>query len=346
MAQRNLANELETEAVDAMMAAIERRYDIAQRWYRRKAELLGLERLRPGRPVRAARRGPPVPVRGVARDRPRGVRALLAATSSSCRRRSSRSSASTPSRARASAAARSARRWPRTRTPYMLLNYTDRLRDVMTMAHELGHGMHFTLSAQRQTALSFHPGIALAEVPSTFAELRHVRPPDGDRSSDPRPARRSCRERGRVGLRDGLPPDHDGALRARTPTHARGGRPLTPDRLSEIWWSAQRAATTATRVELPEGYRLGWSYIPHFINTRFYTYAYAFAHLVDRSRSTPAGASRAPRFVPPYLGFLSQRRLRAAGRAAAGARRRHPRRRATWDRGLGEMERMLELALS
>ena len=51
------------------------------------------------------------------------------------------------------------------------MNFTDRMDDVMTLAHELGHGMHFTLASEQQTALSAGTGIALAEVPSTFAEL-------------------------------------------------------------------------------------------------------------------------------------------------------------------------------
>jgi oligoendopeptidase F len=52
-----------------------------------------------------------------------------------------------------------------------MLNHTDTLRDLMTVAHELGHGMHFALSSERQSALSMHAPLALCEVPSTFAEL-------------------------------------------------------------------------------------------------------------------------------------------------------------------------------
>src|SRR5207249_5438328 len=58
--------------------------------------------------------------------------------------------------------------------PYVLLNFTDQLRDVVTLAHEFGHAVHGTLSLERQTYRSYHTGLALAEVPSTFAQLLAV----------------------------------------------------------------------------------------------------------------------------------------------------------------------------
>jgi oligoendopeptidase F len=80
------------------------------------------------------------------------------------------------------------------------------------------------------------------------------------------------------------------------------GKALTRDRLAETWME-ENSRYYAESIELPEGYRLGWTYIPHFIHVRFYTYAYAFAHLVAfsllvRYREDPE------RFVPAYLEFL------------------------------------------
>ena len=109
--------------------------------------------------------------------------------------------------------------------PYVLMNYTDQLRDVITLAHEFGHAVHGTLSLERQTYRSYHTGLALAEVPSTFAQLLAVERLI-ELEEDPVDARDAPRRPGRE--RDGvdLPPDDDGALRAcgRTPRAARGRR--------------------------------------------------------------------------------------------------------------------------
>jgi oligoendopeptidase F len=86
---------------------------------------------------------------------------------------------------------------------------------------------------------------------------------------------------------------------------ARGeGKALTRDRLAETWME-ENERYYADSLDLPDGYRLGWSYVPHFIHVRFYTYAYAFAHLVafslaaryreDPERFTPASSPAAPR---------------------------------------------------
>jgi oligoendopeptidase F len=224
--------------------------------------------------------------------------------------------------------------------PFMLMNYTDRMDDVMTLAHELGHGMHFTLAAERQTALSFHTGLALAEVPSTFAEIiayDHLMAVEED------PATRTALVCERVEgsfatvfRQTVLARYEQAAYRTRA-----DGTTLTDDRLSEIW-VAQNERYYGDAVELPDGYGLGWSYIPHFISTRFYTYAYVFAHLVTLAlyaRYREDGDE----FVPRYLEFL------AAGGSAAPADLLRPLGvdlddPACWDPGFREMERMVERA--
>ena len=171
MASRHLDNELDPAAVEAMMQAIENRYGIAQRWFRHKAGLLGPRPARAGRPVRAARRRPPGALRRGARRRRHGVPRLLG-------RRSPASRGAFFDERRVDAEPRPGKRGgafcasvAQDAEPYVLLNHTDTLRDLMTIAHELGHGMHFVYSSRRQTALSSHAPLALCEVPSTFAEL-------------------------------------------------------------------------------------------------------------------------------------------------------------------------------
>ncbi len=341
MAQRDLANELEPEAVRAMMDAIEGRYGTAHTWYRRKAELLGLERLH-----LADQYAPLGEGRTFSYDEARSiVRAAFARFDPGIERIGEdffvdqRVDAEPRQGKRGGAFCASV---AQDAQPFILLNYTDRLRDVMTMAHELGHGMHFTLSAQRQTALSFHPGIALAEVPSTFAELvvfDHLMATEDD------PATRAALVRGE--LESGFATVFRQTMMARYELDAytmrAEGRTLTPDRLSELWIGRNRRQY-GDAVDLPDGYRLGWSYIPHFISTRFYTYAYAFAHLVSLSLYA-LWREEGPSFVPRYIEFL------ARGGAASPAEQLAPlgidlARPEVWETGLAEMDRLLEMALA
>jgi oligoendopeptidase F len=341
MSQRHLSNELPAEAVDAMLDAIERRYDIAQRWFRHKAELLGIPKLKLAdqyAPVGGGRTVPYEESRAIVRDAfGRFSPEIEELTERFFDER--RVDAEPRNGKRGGAFCASV---AQDAQPYILLNYTERLRDVMTMAHELGHGMHFALSARSQTALSFHTGIALAEVPSTFAELvvfNRLMEIEKD------PDVRATLARGEV--ESGFATVFRQTMMVRYELDAYGtradGRALTPDRLSEFWW-ARNTAYYGDSIELPDGYRRGWSYIPHFINTRFYTYAYAFAHLVSLALYARWRAD-GDAFVAPYVEFLSRGasaapadQLAALGVDILDA--------ATWDLGLGEMERMLELAVS
>ncbi len=339
MAQRNLSNELDDDAVEAMMVAIESRYDIAHRWYRRKAQLLGLDKL-----ALYDQYAPLGEGRSVGYDESRAlVRAAFNRFSGEIAdvseaffderrvdaepRQGKRGGAFCASVAQAS-------------QPFIMLNHTDRLRDVMTMAHELGHGMHFTYSARRQSAHSFHSGIALAEVPSTFAELvlfDHLMEHEDD------PATRSALVRGE--LESGFATVFRQTMMARYEQDAYAmradGKALTADRLAELWL-ARNQRQYGDAVELPEGYRWGWSYIPHFINTRFYTYAYAFAHLASLVLYA-TWREQGPAFVPRYLDFLSLGGASSPG-DQLGAFGIDLRDTATWHRGLDELERLLEVA--
>jgi oligoendopeptidase F len=186
--------------------------------------------------------------------------------------------------------------------PYVLLNYTDQLRDVVTLAHEFGHAVHGTLALERQTYRSYHTGLALAEVPSTFAQLLAVeRLIDQEEDPSTRVMLLADRAEGAMAsiFRQAMMARFEQRAYA-----ARGeGKALTRDRLSDTWIE-ENARYYGDSMDLPEGYRLGWSYIPHFIHVRFYTYAYAFAHLVAfsllaRYREDPE------RFAPAYLEFLA-----------------------------------------
>ncbi len=335
----HLRNEVPGPAVEAMMTAVERNYGLAHRWFRVKARLLGLDTLH-----LADQYAPLGEAREVLFPE---ARAIINSSFRAFSPRIGDIAEGFFADERIDAEPRTGKRGgafcasvAQDAQPFVLMNYTDRMDDVMTLAHELGHGMHFTVAAQQQTALSFHTGLALAEVPSTFAEMiafDHLLATEADEAT--RTALVCERVEGSfatVFRQTVLARYEQEAYRVRGE-----GTTLTDERLSTIWWD-QNAAYYGDAVEMPDGYRLGWSYIPHFISTRFYTYAYVFAHLVTlalyaRYRDEGEG------FVPRYLEFL------AAGGSAAPADLLRPLGvdlddPACWDAGFAEMERMVTRA--
>jgi len=339
MQATHLMNELPGQVVDRMLEAVERHYPLAHRWFRTKARLLGLETLTLAdqyAPIGEARRVGYPEARGMIdasfrRFSPRV--AELAGGFFDERRIDAEPRAGKRGGAFCSPVAQDA-------SPYVLMNFTDRMDDVMTLAHELGHGMHFLLSASEQTALSAHTGLALAEIPSTFAELLtfdHTLAHEADAGT--RRALVAERVEGSFAtvFRQTVLTRYEQAAYA---MRAEGGA-LTPDRLGAIWVE-QNGRYYGDAVELPEGYRLGWSYIPHFISTRFYTYAYVFAHLATLALYA-AYRDQGEAFAERYLHFLS-----AGGSASPrdllerlGLDLDDP---DVWEPGFAEMERMVEAA--
>lgn len=339
MDRTHLNNELDGEVVTRMMEAVEAHYGLAQRWFRAKAGILGLERLELWDQYAPIGTGREVTfLEG---------RDLVETAFGRFSGRIARVANDFFAEQRVDAEPRAGKRGGAFCAPcaqdapaYVLMNFTDQMNDVMTLAHELGHGMHFTLSAERQTALSMHTGLAMAEVPSTFAELLtfdHLL----ETESHPATRRALVCERiegsfATVFRQTVLARYEQRAYGART-----GGATLTAERLSDIWIDANRAYYGDT-IALPDGYGLGWSYIPHFISTRFYTYAYTFAHLVTLALYAQYRA-RGAEFADDYLEFL------AAGGSAAPADLLRPlgvdlAAPDVWDAGFAEMTRMVEAA--
>ena len=326
--------------VTDMMEAVESRYPLAQRWFRAKAEALGLDVLALGdqyapmgesRPV-GYDEGRALVDCGLRRLRPAHPRRSPAAFFSE-QRVDAEPRAGKRGGAFCAPVAQDAR-------PYVMLNYTDRMNDVLTLAHELGHGMHFQLSHDAQTPHSAHTGLALAEVPSTFAEFvatDHLLAGEQDRATRRRSPRAGSRRRSRPSsARPCWPATSSGPTRCGPASQA-----LTAERLSEIWIE-QNGRYYGDSVQMPDGYRLGWAYIPHFISTRFYTYAYVFAKLVALALYA-RWREQGEEFVPAYLEFLSAggsasptELLAPLGIDLAGG--------GIWDNAFGELERMIEAA--
>lgn len=190
--------------------------------------------------------------------------------------------------------------------PYVLLNYTGTLRDVTTLAHELGHAAHYVL-AGGQNFYHYHPALPLAETASVFGEMlvtRHLLAREQER-------------RARIGLlcarleeiiattfRQAMLTRFEQAVHAR-----RGDGLLSADELCALWLE-QNGRLFGEEVEMIPAYRWGWSYIGHFIHTRFYCFSYVFGELLVLAlyrRYCVEG----PGFAPRYLDLL-----RAGGSAS------------------------------
>ncbi|TDK51740.1 M3 family oligoendopeptidase [Antarcticimicrobium luteum] len=156
--------------------------------------------------------------------------------------------------------------------PYVLLNYLGKPRDVMTLAHELGHGVHQVLAAGQGELLSSTP-LTLAETASVFGEMLTFRKMLDTARDD---AERKVLLAGKVEdmintvVRQIAFYDFECKLHA-----ARRGGELTPDDINALWMSVQ-AESLGPAFEFMDGYESFWAYIPHFVHSPFYVYAYAF----------------------------------------------------------------------
>jgi oligoendopeptidase F len=296
----NQRNELDGDVVEAMMVAIEEHYPLGRRWFVRKAQVLGLDRLLLAdqyAPVGSDRRVEWTEAVGMVDDSLSAFDARLGEIFRSCLGRGHVDAEPRPGKVGGAYC----NTVSKTVLPYVLLNYTDQLRDVVTLAHEFGHAVHGVLALERQTYRSYHTGLALAEVPSTFAQLLAVERLI-DREEDPATRAMLLADRAEGAMASIFRQTMMARFEQRA-YGARGeGKGLTRDRLAEMWIE-ENGRYYADSIELPDGYRLGWTYIPHFIHVRFYTYAYAFAHLI--AFSLAAHYREDPeRFVPAYLEFL------------------------------------------
>jgi oligoendopeptidase F len=163
--------------------------------------------------------------------------------------------------------------------PYLLLNYQGKTRDVMTLAHELGHGVH-QLLANRQGYLMADTPLTLAETASVFGEMLTFRALLRQ-ETDPR--RRKIMLAGKVEDMLNTVVRQIAFVTFEQRVHEeRREAELTPDRLGEIWLAVQRESL-GPALRFDGVYRHYWSYIPHFVHTPFYVYAYAFGDCLVNS---------------------------------------------------------------
>jgi oligoendopeptidase F len=183
--------------------------------------------------------------------------------------------------------------------PYLLVNYQGKTRDVMTLAHELGHGVHQVLAAGQGHLMADTP-LTLAETASVFGEMLTFR---AVLNAEREPKRRKAMLAGKVEdmLNTVVRQIAFVEFERRVHDERRKGE-LTADRIGEIWLDIQRESLgPALRFE--DEYRFYWAYIPHFIHSPFYVYAYAFGDCLVNSLY--AAYTKAPAgFAAKYLEML------------------------------------------
>ncbi|MGR3758563.1 M3 family oligoendopeptidase [Roseobacteraceae bacterium NS-SX3] len=183
--------------------------------------------------------------------------------------------------------------------PYVMLNYLGKPRDVMTLAHELGHGVHQVLAADQGEMLSSTP-LTLAETASVFGEMLTFRKMlDGAKDQNERKILLAGKVEDMINtvVRQIAFYDFECKLH-----EARTGGELTPDDINALWMSVQ-AESLGPAFDFMEGYETFWAYIPHFVHSPFYVYAYAFGDgLVNALYSVYA--SGAEGFEDKYFDML------------------------------------------
>jgi oligoendopeptidase F len=297
LAARNLANEASDESVQALIAAVRSRYEIPRRWYRLKARLLGVERIADYDRMAAVTEDdatfPFARARELVLDCYSSFSGELGEL---VQRFFAERHIDAPVRPAKRGGAFCAAAVPDV-YPYVLLNYTARRRDVLTLAHELGHGVHFALAA-RQGIFHQQTPLTLAETASVFGEtvvFGRLLEEDNDPGSRLALLASNLEDTIATVFRQVAMNRFEELVH----TNRREQGELSVERFGELWAESQ-AELLGDSVEITPGYRSWWSYIPHFIGSPGYVYAYAYGQLLALSvyeRYEQEGAALVPRYL-------------------------------------------------
>ena len=301
ISSRNLANLVEDEVVDALIKAVRDAFPrLAHRYYKMKARWFGVEQLD------YWDRNAPLPESdekvipwGEARDRVLEAYGRFSPELASVGKRFFDGKwIDAPVRPGKSSGAFAHPTVPSAH-PYLLVNYLGKTRDVMTLAHELGHGVHQVLAGGQGQLLSQTP-LTLAETASVFGEMLTFRSLL-DTEKDPK--RRKAMLAGKVEDMLNTVVRQIAFVEFERRVHdERRESELTADRINQIWIDVQ-GESLGPALRFDDEYKYYWTYIPHFIHTPFYVYAYAFGDCLVNSLyaaylKTPSG------FAQKYLDML------------------------------------------
>ncbi len=301
VSQRNLSNLIEDEVVDALVAAVKSRYGrLSHRYYRLKAKWFGVNKLD------TWDRNAPLPDSA---DRPytwREARDLVLKAyggfapemSEIAERFFAKGWIDAPPVPGKASGAFCHSTVPSVH-PYVLLNFHGRARDVMTLAHELGHGVHQVLAAPRGAFMSDTP-LTLAETASVFGEMLTFQ---AMLAAEKDPKRRRILLAGKVEDMMNTVIRQIAFHEFETQVHAeRPKGELSADRLGEIWMATQKRSL-GPAFRFGDDYRHFWAYIPHFVHSPFYVYAYAFGDCLVNSLYDVFRKGH-PRFQAKYFAML------------------------------------------
>jgi len=300
VSSRNLSNEASDKSVEALIEAVTSRYDIAQRWYKLKANLLGIEKLKytdryaplsEGQQEIGWQEGV-----DIVTDAYESFSPELAAIAKEFIEKGWIHAPVAPGKQPGAFCAYTVP----SHHPYVLLNWTSKARDVLTLAHELGHGMHAYL-ARPQGVFHQSTPLTLAETASVFGETvtnnRLV-----NLIEDPKE---------KLALLGGVVDDSIATVfrqvamnRFEHACHSerRDVGELSVDRFGELWMQSQKDMM-GDSVDLDDEYSTWWSYVPHFIGSPGYVYAYAYGQLLALSVYAQY-EQKGEAFVPNYLELL------------------------------------------
>jgi len=301
IASRNLANEASDQSVQALVDAVKASYDLPRRWYRLKAGLLGLDRLADyDRMAAVAEEDVEIAWDDAADLVLTSYRDFSPVLSDTAQKFVDGHWIDAPARPGKRGGAFCAYTTPSVH-PYVLLNYTSRRRDVLTLAHELGHGLHAYLAIPRGVLEQSTP-LTVCETASVFGEtLVFRRLLDAAETPASRLALLAENIEGSIATVFRQIAMNQFEERVHTARRTEGE--LSVERFGELWDQSQMEML-GDAVEVTEGYRTWWSYVPHFISTPGYVYAYAYGQLLALavySRYREEGEA----FVPRYLEMLS-----------------------------------------
>src|ERR1700689_2479738 len=334
---RHLSNRVEREVVDALVAAVRAAYPrLSHRYYALKAKWFGKKRL-PHWDRNAPL--PQVPMRMIGWNEAKGTvltayGAFSPKMAAIAERFFTDRWIDAPVRPGKAPGAFAHPTTPSAH-PYVLLNYQGKVRDVMTLAHELGHGVHQVLAAPNGALMAPTP-LTLAETASVFGEMLTFRKllanPSGKKE---RKALLAAKVEDMINtvVRQIAFYTFERAVH----TERRDGD-LTAARIGELWLSVQDEGL-GPGIELKPGYETFWAYIPHFIHSPFYVYAYAFGDcLVNSLYAVYEHAAEG--FAERYLAMLAAGGTKHHSELLApfGLDARDP---AFWQGGLGVIERMI-----
>ncbi|HTS90996.1 MAG TPA: M3 family oligoendopeptidase [Stellaceae bacterium] len=301
ISSRNLGNFVEDEVVDALISAVRAAFPrLSHRYYRLKAKWFGVERLpywdrNAPLPDEESRT---IPWQEAETTVLRAYGAFSPEMAAVGRRFFEHRWIDAPVRPGKSPGAFAHPTVPSAH-PYLLLNYQGKARDVMTLAHELGHGVHQVLAGGQGLLMSQTP-LTLAETASVFGEMLTFRALLG---AERDPKRRKVMLASKVEdmLNTVVRQIAFVEYERRVHDERRQGE-LTPDRIGQVWLDVQ-AESLGPALAFEDEYRHYWSYIPHFIHTPFYVYAYAFGDcLVNSLYAVYQEAERG--FAEKYLDML------------------------------------------